>query len=392
MGMILSILNLLLATIIGLLGDFATIGAAAENGGTIFANESALIADINRRIDWHAWGFDAIPKLEITFDPLLEEAFAQLEQDTRVNVDELAATFPDLSAHNRWLYAMFPDFFNNWREDWLKKADSYISKDGTKMALYRLGGVIIGMPVKCDIKAEPIENKDGQYDVVLYITFDNGDVFRFFTYTIYDTNTGQIGEVNGISGLGFNFNFKERYAFTTHSAFSRAFGYTKFYDDTLLKIGDWFNVGTVRLKFKYAEKDWMMQLWKGRYFTTTGGEVGLYVKNKARSIDLLDLYDSVTDEQTIPMSLRFWANDPIKGEVPLVDRPQLKTWWMSSFAVSENIYTPNKITLETYVTPVDAAMMQALVGALDGQIAAGEALEYQQTDDGRLYIKWLPTN
>jgi len=138
----------------------------------------------------------------------------------------------------------------------------------------------------------------------------------------------------------------------------------------------------VRLKFPYQGKDWMLQLWKGRYFTTSGGEIGLYNKPKSRFVEF---YDAVKDEDRIGMSFEVY----LKGaEEPLVARPVQTHWWMTGFAIDRYVHLPGQLTLKTEIVPKDEEMLRALQGALDRE-AAGGALRYTVSEDGaRLLIQW----
>jgi hypothetical protein len=237
------------------------------------------------------------------------------------------------------------------------------------MVLYRLLGIIAGMPTHSHVGAVPQDELDPHVDYEIFIdcTYADGKKLRLKTFTKYNTESGEFGEGNGISGLGFNFNFNfdsddGPYAYTTKASWQRSLGYMKLYDTMFLQTSKMVNIKTVRLKFDYAGKDWMLQLWKGRYFITTGGEIGIYNKPKNRKIEF---YDVAGDKELINMSFRIIADKGTDGEILVIDRDVLYSWWMTGFGVQRYVYTPNRLTLESTVVPIDDAMCDALKRSLD---------------------------
>jgi hypothetical protein len=161
----------------------------------------------------------------------------------------------------------------------------------------------------------------------------------------------------------------------------------KLYDDVLLQTSNMVNVETVRLKFPYDGKDYMVQLWKGRYFITTAAEIGIYSKPPSRAIGF---YDAVDDDHLVPMSFKLVAHKDT-GDEALVDRAQIPHWWMTGFAVHDEVYLANRLCLSTLITAPDQAFYDGLTKAIDDAAAGGAPVSYttpDATDPFTIDIVW----
>jgi len=386
--MILSMFKIIIATLLSILIAFSSMGARAETPGVPAWDKdvyAAYVGNRSRLLRILTLGLAPPPRCEITFDETLAQAFAMLEANSGFDVEGTANSLPDIFYYHRWLVKLLPDFFYNLRDNWMAKGDAWQEAgDGSLMVLYRLLGVSAAMPVQVHIAAERSESDPDEYAVIIYLTYADGSLRFFNTFSTYNTSTGEFGENNGIGGLGYNFNIKKSWAYTTGDPFQRKLGYIKFYDDMLLQTSDMVNVDTVRLKFPWRGKDWMLQLWKGRYFTTTGGEVGLYNKPQSR---LVEFYDAAADDERIGMSFKITAHDE-SGDIVLIDRPVQNHWWMTGFAVREYLYTPERITLETEIVPADEEMKLGLIAALNREAAKGVLTYTEQESDASLMVRW----
>jgi hypothetical protein len=263
-----------------------------------------------------------------------------------------------------------------------------LDEEPAKMVVKRLWGMVLGMPTKLEFSVELYAAKNVER---LYLTAYYPDKTRtIYTGIDVDPRTGNLvqGE-QGLASTGFQVNINDAWIYSARNpALQKKLGYMQAYDDYLLKTTDLVNIDTVRLKFDYAGRDWMLQLWKGRYFFSTGGEVGLYHKEyKSNILDgtKFDLYDCPTDEENIPMSFKITANTHTAAaddDIVLVDRPVTNHWWMTAFVLRAYLYTGDKITLETEVTAKDRAMYDGLKGALDAQCAiAANQLSYTANEE-----------
>ncbi len=385
--MILNILMSIAYTFISIISAFSNAGAAAQD-----SSQAWSLADYYQKVESRTntlktltFGLLPADRIEVEFDETLSEMFEELERNSGVSAEDIINTWPDLYYYNRWVYALMPGMVNTLRDNILGKADQYeADQDWTRMALYRMLGISAGMPEKVRIVAEETA-APGVYAIVIYATYGDGSVARMDSKAQYNKNSGYVYQNNdgaeGIVGLGYNMNIRDSWAYTSLNPPQRVLGYTKAYDDAILKTTDMVDVDTLRLKFPYQGRDWMLQLWKGRYFITTGGEVGIYNKPTDR---LIDFYDAATDAERIGMSFRVTADT---GDV-LIDRPITLHWWMTGFSVRPNIYGPSRLTLQTDITPTDAEMMEGLCAALEKEFANG-ALTYALSEDNTIVsIVW----
>ncbi|MCL2300764.1 MAG: DUF4474 domain-containing protein [Firmicutes bacterium] len=365
----LTILSTFISSLLSLIIMFSNVGAAAEAYNTPMWKGPQKI------------GLGLTPRFNITFDETLEDMFEGLEEASGFRVQDITSSLPDFYYFYRWLIGIFPDFLYGQRDELIAKGDTL---SGFNMAFYRLMGLSLAMPAEVHFFAEEIPTRPGEYKVFMRFIYKDGSTRNLNTNSIYNSATGDFGEKGGVGGLGYNINLRDSYAYTNASNFQRSLGYMKLYDDLLLRTTKMVNVTTVRLKFPYQGKDWMLQLWKGRYFMTTGGEIGLYNKPPSRWIEF---YDCATDEERIGMSFRLTAHDG--GEdIVLVERDPIDHWWMTGFAIRNQVYTSERLTLETEITPTDAAMKDALAAALAPQMAAGKLYYELLPDDITLLIRW----
>ena len=119
-----------------------------------------------------------------------------------------------------------------------------------------------------------------------------------------------VGEV--ILAAGFRYDKNQQIFYSEEESWQRNFGFTPFYDAAAAFTGMYYD--TMRLKFNYADKDWMIQIWKGRYGITTGGEMGIYYKEPPEYY-LISLF-SVRHKSLPPNHLK--RNAVGRGRAPAV--------------------------------------------------------------------------
>jgi len=357
--MILSFLYTALSTLLSVAVAFASAGKAAETPGTPTWNAAA----------YTTFGPASAPRYDITFDEVFTEAFELLTEETGFDLPGVAAGLPDFFYRQRWMVKLLPGLFYSLRDKGLKNESGW-----------GIFGALAGMPTKLHLKAEPLAGRPGEYRAVIEMTHADGSVVPYDTGAVYNAATGDLSARKGIFNLGFNVNLKEKWAYTAQDPPMRLLGYMKLYDTMLLK-NTAVNADTLRLKFPYRGKDWMVQLWKGRYFNTSGGEVGLYHKPTTR---LTEVYDTASSER-IGMSFEIYIK---KTGEPLIVRPVENHWWMTGFAMNRVLYLADQLVLKTEIVPADQAMMDGLIFALERE-AAGKGATFEKSADGtRLFIEW----
>jgi len=349
----------MVAILVSFLTFLSNIGAQGE----VAWDQEAYAKEVNGRfpiLNKLTLGQFPPPRYEITWDPVFQEAWATVEAANGFDMIGAGNLMPDVFYYSRWQTQMLPWLYNGLGDRWLDKAMDYHEQDKTVLkTVYRLAGALIKMPEALDFEAVPLETDPNDYEFVGHFSYADGSTVAVKTGTTYNTDTGRIGTDKGFGNLGYNYYVKDNLLATTDDSWQRRLGYMKLYDDILLKTTKMVNVDTIRLKFRYDGRDWMVQLWKGRYFNMPGGEVGVYYKPKSR---LIEFYDACGDEDRIGIS--FKISDKSNGAV-LIDKPLRLHWWQTGFAAYEKPLTSEKLILETILVPKDEAMMAALKAALD---------------------------
>ena len=80
--------------------------------------------------------------------------------------------------------------------------------------------------------------------------------------------------------LGYQYNKAGNYYFTTTDPWQRNFGFNILYDMGAPFVNFYYD--TIRCKFRYENKDWLIQFWKGQYgLVFYGCEVGVYTRRQS---------------------------------------------------------------------------------------------------------------
>ena len=157
--------------------------------------------------------------------------------------------------------------------------------------------------------------------------------------------------------LGFSYDFQDECYYTVNDAWQRKFGYTAYYDVFAEMLVMYYD--TVRIKFSYKDKDWMVQLWKGQYgLTFVGAEIGVYSKSPEQSAEF---YECVNDETRLQIGYVCYSYNDI-----LFTRSSQPTWWLTGFVPGklDKFSDRSQLTLKINFTFKDNSMRDAFVNAL----------------------------
>ncbi|OQA67185.1 MAG: hypothetical protein BWY37_01251 [Firmicutes bacterium ADurb.Bin262] len=170
----------------------------------------------------------------------------------------------------------------------------------------------------------------------------------------YDTQTQMIygADEKGALSLGFDLDHRQMTLYAAKNTWQRDFGFNAFYDLLAPAVGDYYQ--TMRVMFRYAGMDWMVQFWKGQYAVTVGGEFGIYNKPLDRPNGF---YDSASDEWLMPMSMKLYCCDKL-----LFERPLQPHWWMTGF--KGGVCLPSMLRLEGSIEFPSAEMEDSFIYAL----------------------------
>lgn len=126
--------------------------------------------------------------------------------------------------------------------------------------------------------------------------------------------------------FGFAYDICSDSFYSLMYPWQRKMGYCRFYDESAPMLN--IVVDSEPVYFSCMGRSYLLQIWKGQYGMSTGGEIGFYVsREKGRPEELF--YDSVSDEECINMSFVLRKN----GRVLLERR--CRHWWLTGFALGE---------------------------------------------------------
>ena len=159
--------------------------------------------------------------------------------------------------------------------------------------------------------------------------------------------------------LSYVFNPDGEFYYTIGDPWQRNLGFNELYD-----IGAPFVVmyyDTMRCKFNYDNKDWLIQFWKGQYgFVFIGTEIGVYNKPMDRTTEH---YDCASDEDSLFMSMTMYR----KGK-EILTREYAKYWWCTGFVPGklDKFSDRSEITMRCRITMKDYKMLLAFCDSLKG--------------------------
>lgn len=177
----------------------------------------------------------------------------------------------------------------------------------------------------------------------------------------------------------YQYNSTGNYYYTNEDPWQRALGYNELYDNLAAFAAIY--IDTMRCKFRYDNKDWMIQFWKGQYgYVFVGHEIGVYYKPIDKTIEH---YDCVSDEDSLYMSM----NGLRKGEV-IYTREYGKYWWCTGFVPGklDKFSDRSELQIDARITMKDKEMLGAFVESLQSNgMIKGEDFKVKGLD---VYIVW----
>lgn len=147
------------------------------------------------------------------------------------------------------------------------------------------------------------------------------------------------------------------------NAWQSNFGFNEGYDSMAPVTMMFYD--TVRTKFVYGGKEWLIQTWKGQYgYAFVGGEVGVYTR-KTGSIG--SHFNCADKEDWLKMEMCFMWDENHTGEYrPVFNRDYDKYWWCTGFVVGfDGQSNRHQFRLVTRITFKDAEMADAFCEAFE---------------------------
>ena len=156
---------------------------------------------------------------------------------------------------------------------------------------------------------------------------------------------------------GYLYDAAGNFFYTSDDPWQRQFGFNELFDAGAPFVAFYYD--TMRCKFRYDKKDWMIQFWKGQYgWVFVGCEVGVYYKPTDRKVEH---YDCVPDEDTLKMSLTFHR----KGK-QVAEREYARYWWCTAFVpgVLDKFSDRSELEVRVRITMKDQVMLLGFCNAL----------------------------
>ncbi len=147
------------------------------------------------------------------------------------------------------------------------------------------------------------------------------------------------------------------------NAWQSNFGFNEGYDSMAPVTMMYYD--TVRTKFVYGGKEWLIQLWKGQYgYAFVGGEVGIYTRKTGSSGTH---FNCAKEEDWLKMEMLFMWDEALDGNYkPVFKRPYTDYWWCTGFVVGfDGGVNRNQFRLMTHITFKDDEMANAFCEAFE---------------------------
>ncbi len=147
------------------------------------------------------------------------------------------------------------------------------------------------------------------------------------------------------------------------NAWQSNFGFNEGYDSMAPVTMMYYD--TVRTKFTYDNKEWLVQLWKGQYgYAFVGGEVGVYTRKIGSSGTH---FNCAKKEDWLKMEMLFMWDEYQTGDYrPVFQRPYTDYWWCTGFVVGfDGGVNRNQFRLMTHITFKDEEMANAFCEAFE---------------------------
>ncbi|MBQ4244543.1 MAG: DUF4474 domain-containing protein [Clostridia bacterium] len=331
-----------------------------ENGTPTFTTADFLkIMNIMNTVTGILTGRAFIPVTEIklTVDETITSYCDYLVENSGLDVVALLRAFKDMNFPLEQITTVAHIDTSALRDKMIER--SYELRDeGNQLLAYGLFmlGVYISTIETCDVNAVPTEYENVD-EVVLFVKFTDGTSCEMHPSIWINSETGEAYSLNGrgIVNTGFNFNIQKLLVYAPMNCWMRDFGFTMLYDINCYIMPMW-NYITRRFKFNYDDRQWQIQIWKGNYLITNGGEVGIYNRSKYA---IGTFYNCVNDEERMVMSLKVSHGDEV-----LVDIEPTLHWWVNGFQMHKRMFLPQSLTLESTISFPNETMRDAFTASV----------------------------
>ena len=160
--------------------------------------------------------------------------------------------------------------------------------------------------------------------------------------------------------LGFTYDERAGVFCSVKRNWQTYFGYQRNFDEVCIKFN--MVLESEPVYFHYDGYDWLIELWKGQYGITTGGELGIYrkkAKRHRRNFDPAKIhYDRVPSTELLQMGISIWTKEGRR----LFYR-EAHERWLNGFALGE-CHAPDTLCMQARIVFKEEGMQAAFAGAL----------------------------
>ncbi len=306
-----------------------------------------------------AWIFPE-QKFNVEIDEYLSDVSEHIALNSGLDFAAIINNLPETNQFADIITTVFEIDTAEFRRQMYLKKDEYSEQGNLPLSIvYGMIGMYMSVITKCEIYAVPDENDPILYNTYIRVTYKDGGTEEFFPGLIINSETGECSNVgtDGMFGIGFNMNLSEMLVYATVDCWMRDYGFCYLYDVIACTMPVFFNYNTRRFKFEYNDLEYMIQIWKGNYTVSNGGEVGVYCRDKSK---FGSYYDCANDEQMLEMSMQILHNDKVLVDVG----PELH-WWMNGFNLGTRMYLPESLTMKFCIKMTDEEMLEAFCNSID---------------------------
>ncbi len=223
-------------------------------------------------------------------------------------------------------------------------------------AIIRMTELWLGIVDEVYLTTKPYPAEPGCEEIGFIVTYRDGRTEEVYSGILYDTvNNAFVGKNGQPAIFGYYLDLNNNLVYTGIDVWQRNMGFNIFYDIFCYLTPFFFHYTTQRVKFVYQGKDWMFQMWKGRYAIANGGELGIYTRDESKNGSF---YDCASDEDMLVMSIAVYHGDEL-----IFKRDPMLHWWVTGFAISDTAYLPESLTLVSTITMRDQEMLDLAVEA-----------------------------
>lgn len=238
--------------------------------------------------------------------------------------------------------------------------DSFAKGDMFSGAILRMIELWLGIIDEVHLTTKPYAEQPGCEELGFVVTYRDGRTEEVYTGILYDSVANQLVGKNGDPAfMGYYIDFNQNYVYTGINVWQRNMGFNIFYDIFCYLTPFFFHYTTQRVKFNYQGKDWMFQMWKGRYAIANGGELGIYTRPEEKEGSF---YDCGADEDMLVMSVEVYHGDEL-----LFKHGPMLHWWVTGFAINDTAYLPESLTLFATIEMRDEEMLEAASEAFEAK-------------------------